>query len=206
MSSTINHPKRALHHWARLLSRSSKFHLNSAPQCGAVDTEIVPSVENTKLKGSPFTAWSKSVYSHTCYTYCQGFLPCWFVPFGPFICIFPETSPEFVLCQLSWHWFLCAPAEWNRLPCWVQAPVSSARGIWIGSITWRYCFFVFSWIFVPKLSCHLRKRDLWYNDLLCTWKMDFPSWTLQRGTYCRSRKLWTYLLRTQNSKVLHSPE
>ena len=33
------------------------------------------------LKGSPFKAWSRSVYSHTCYAYCQGFLPCLFLPF-----------------------------------------------------------------------------------------------------------------------------
>ena len=46
------------------------------PQWGAADAEIkVPSVENTELKGSPFKAWSRSVYSHTCYAYCQGFLP-----------------------------------------------------------------------------------------------------------------------------------
>ena len=42
----------------------------------AVDAEIkVPSDENTELKGSPFKASSESVYSHTCYAYCQGFLP-----------------------------------------------------------------------------------------------------------------------------------
>ena len=36
---------------------------------------IVPSDENAELKGSPFKAWSRSVYCHTCYAYCQGFLP-----------------------------------------------------------------------------------------------------------------------------------
>ena len=47
----------------------------SAPQWGAADAEIkVPSGENTELKRSPFKAWSKSVCSHTCYAYCQGFL------------------------------------------------------------------------------------------------------------------------------------
>ena len=52
------------------------------PQWGAADAEIkVPSVENTELKVSPVKAWSRSVYSHTCYTYCQGFLPCLFLPF-----------------------------------------------------------------------------------------------------------------------------
>ena len=55
-----------------------------APQWGAADAEIkVPSGENTELKRSPFKikAWSRSVYSHTCYAYCQGFLPCLFLPF-----------------------------------------------------------------------------------------------------------------------------
>ena len=52
------------------------------PQWGAADAEIkVPSGENTELKRSPFQAWSTSVYSHTCYTYCQGFLPCLFLHF-----------------------------------------------------------------------------------------------------------------------------
>ena len=52
------------------------------PQWGAADAEIkVPSGENTELKRSPFKAWSRSVYSHTCYAYCQGFLPCLFLPF-----------------------------------------------------------------------------------------------------------------------------
>ena len=45
------------------------------PQWGAADAEIkVPSGENTELKRSPFKAWSKSVYSHAYYAYCQGFL------------------------------------------------------------------------------------------------------------------------------------
>ena len=45
-------------------------------QWGAADAEIkVPSGENTELKRSPFKAWSRPLYSHTCYTYCQGFLP-----------------------------------------------------------------------------------------------------------------------------------
>ena len=43
---------------------------------GAADAEIkVPSGESTELKHSPFKAWSRSVYGHTCYVYCQGFLP-----------------------------------------------------------------------------------------------------------------------------------
>ena len=41
--------------------------LYEAPQWGAADAEIkVASGENTELKRSPFKAWSRSVYSHTC--------------------------------------------------------------------------------------------------------------------------------------------
>ena len=35
----------------------------------------------TELKRSPFQAWSRSVSSHMFYTYCQGLLPCLFLPF-----------------------------------------------------------------------------------------------------------------------------
>ena len=55
---------------------STSFTL-AASQWGAADAEIkIPSGENTELKRSPFKAWSRSVYSHTCCAYCQGFLPC----------------------------------------------------------------------------------------------------------------------------------
>ena len=54
----------------------------ATPQWGAADTEIkFPSGENTELKRFPFKAWSRSIYSHTCYAYCQGFFPCLFLPF-----------------------------------------------------------------------------------------------------------------------------
>ena len=63
--------------------------LNLDPQWGAADAEIkVPSGENTELKRSPFTAWNRSVYSHACCAYCQGFFPRLFQPSGPFTCIF----------------------------------------------------------------------------------------------------------------------
>ena len=55
---------------------------NHNPVWRAADAEIkVPSGENTELKRSPYQAWSRSVYSHTCYAYCQGFLPCLFLHF-----------------------------------------------------------------------------------------------------------------------------
>ena len=67
-----------------------------SPQWGAADAEIkVSSGENTELKRSPFKVWSRSVYRHICYAYCQGFLPCLFLPFQPFTCIFSKISPDF---------------------------------------------------------------------------------------------------------------
>ena len=67
------------------------------PQWGAADAEIkVPSVENIELKRSPSKAWSRSVYSHKCYAYCQGFLPSLFLPLRSFhLHFFPKTSPSF---------------------------------------------------------------------------------------------------------------
>ena len=63
-------------------SGSTLFLFISFPQWGAADAEIkVPSDENTELKGSPFQAWSRSVYSHACCAYCWGCLPCLFPPF-----------------------------------------------------------------------------------------------------------------------------
>ena len=52
--------------------------LPSLPQGGAADAQTkVPFDENTELKKVlPFEAWNRSVYSHACYTYCQGVLPC----------------------------------------------------------------------------------------------------------------------------------
>ena len=70
--------------------------LTALPQWGAADAEIkVPSGENTELKRSPFQAWSRSAYSHTCYHYCQGFLPCLFLPFRSIHLHFLKTSPDF---------------------------------------------------------------------------------------------------------------
>ena len=67
------------------------------PQWGAVDAEIkVPPGENTELERSLFDAWSRSVYSHTCYAYCQAFLPCLFLPFWSIhLHFFPKPLPIF---------------------------------------------------------------------------------------------------------------
>ena len=81
------------------------------PQCGAADAEIkVPSGENTELKRSPFKAWSRSIYSHTCYAYCQGFLS--------FLIIFtlPVHSPAFF------------PKPLPIFPCWLWLTHGSCVG------------------------------------------------------------------------------
>ena len=71
-------------------------------QWGAADAEIeVPSGENTELKRSSFKAWSRSVYSHAWYAYCQGFLPCLFLPFQTIHLHFFQTPSRFLPC---WLW------------------------------------------------------------------------------------------------------
>ena len=70
----------------------------TAPQWGAADAEIkVPSGENTELKRSPFNAWNRSVYSHTCYAYCQGFLSFLLISTLPVhsLAFFPKPLPIF---------------------------------------------------------------------------------------------------------------
>ena len=61
----------------------------------------IHSGENTELKCSPFKAWSRSIYSHTCYAYCQGFLPCLFLPFRSIRLHFFQNLSRFFLC---WLW------------------------------------------------------------------------------------------------------
>ena len=82
-------------------------------QWGAADAEIkVPSGENTELKRSPFKAWSRSVYSHTCCSYCQGCLPCYYLPFRSIHLHFsPKLLPKFSCVSCGLCWFLCRPAE-----------------------------------------------------------------------------------------------
>ena len=59
--------------------------------------ELQTHLRRTQLKGSPFQAWSRSVYCTACYAYCQDFFLANFYPSGPFTCIFSKTSPEFFL-------------------------------------------------------------------------------------------------------------
>ena len=72
------------------------------PLCGVADAEIkVSSGENTELKRSPFKAWSRPIHSHTCYAYCQGFLPCLFLLIGSLTCIFPKPLPIFPVLAVA---------------------------------------------------------------------------------------------------------
>ena len=78
------------------------FFCTRPPQWGAADAEIkVPSGENIERKRSPFEAWSRSVYSHTFYAYCQGFLPSLFLPFQSIHLHFFQNLSRFCLC---WLW------------------------------------------------------------------------------------------------------
>ena len=99
------------------------------PAVGAVKQEIqVPSGENTELECSPFKAWSRSVYSHTCYAYCQGFLPCLLLPFQSVHLHFSPKLSQFFLCWLWLKLGSCVgpqnetghPAR-GRFLCWVPA-------------------------------------------------------------------------------------
>ena len=85
------------------------FSPDITPQWGAADAEIkVPSGENTELKLSPFQAWSRSVYSHTCYAYCQGFLSFLLISTLPVHspAFFPKPLPIFPVLAVANTWFL----------------------------------------------------------------------------------------------------
>ena len=103
----------------------------ASPRWGAADAEIkVPSGQNTELKRSPFKAWSRSVYSHICYAYCQGFLPCLFLPFWSIHLHFFQKLSQIFLCWL-WltHGSCVGPQNEIGLPVRRQVQVLSACGI-----------------------------------------------------------------------------
>ena len=90
------------------------------------------------IKRSPFKAWSRSVYSHTCYAYCQGFLPCLFIPFRSIYLHFFQNLSLFLLC---WLWLAhgsCVGPQNKighsagcRFPCWAPAECKLAEKTWI---------------------------------------------------------------------------
>ena len=90
----------------------------------------------TELKGSSFKAWSRSVHSHTCYAYCQEFLPCYFLLFQPihrhFISKKPLPSYSVLAVAnngscVGPHNNIGHPVHYCRQL--MQVPVLSARGI-----------------------------------------------------------------------------
>ena len=83
------------------------------PQWGAADAEVkVPSGENTELDRSPFKAWSRSVYSHTCYACCHEFLPCLCLLNRSIHLHFFQASPDFFL---RWPWLTPVPLKAHRI-------------------------------------------------------------------------------------------
>ena len=111
-------------------------HTEHTPQWGAAGSETaVPFVENTDLKGSPFKAWSRSVYSHTWSAYCQFFSLAYFYPSGPLTCIFPKNFSRVFPVLAVANTVSCVglqnkighPA--HRYRQLMQVPVLSARGI-----------------------------------------------------------------------------
>ena len=113
------------------------------PLSGVLQTEITaPSVETPKLKGSSFKAWSRSEYSHECFSYMYwlGFL-LWtnLHPPSTFTSIFFPKTFALVSLLAGVNTHSCAglqnktglPAHCSR---WVmQVPMLSALGIYLGS-------------------------------------------------------------------------
>ena len=85
-----------LHLWGQW-NLIAQLRQSVAPQWGAENAEIkVPSGENTELKRSPFKAWNRSVYSRTCYAYCQEILPGFILHFQHFhLQFFSENFSRF---------------------------------------------------------------------------------------------------------------
>ena len=131
--------------------------LDRIPQWGTADAVIkVPFDENTELKHSPFKAWSRSVYSHTCFAYCQGFLPCLFLPFQSIHKhLFQILSDFFPVLAVADAGSCVGPQNkighpaGCRFPCWVPTEYKLAKKtqlvVWwlVKWITWRLKF-VFS--------------------------------------------------------------
>ena len=63
------------------LSQKKSYFMQRHPTVGSCGRRNQAHLVRTHFKSSPFKAWSRSVYSHTCYTYCQWVLPCLFLPF-----------------------------------------------------------------------------------------------------------------------------
>ena len=93
-----------------------------SPRSGELRTQKLKShLVRTELKRSLFKAWSTSVYSHTCYAYCQGFLPCFFLPSCSIHLHFFQNLSRFFLCLLWLTHGSCVGLQ-NRIGSRVEYP------------------------------------------------------------------------------------
>ena len=113
----------------------------------------VTSGENTQLKRSPFKAWSRSVYSHTFYAYCQRFLPCLFLPFQSIHMHFFQNLSRF-------------PLQWGAAGAEIKVPSGENTGLkrspfkacsrsLYSQICSAYCQGFVPCLFLPLRSIHL---------------------------------------------------
>ena len=120
----------------------------------SVDAEIeVPSGENTELKQYLFKAWCRSVYSHTCYTYCQGFplylfLPFWSIHlhfFQNLFWFFPVLAVANTASCVGPQNKIGDPAG-CRFQCWVPAEYEQAKkNMTCGMVTCEMNNLVIEW-------------------------------------------------------------
>ena len=106
------------------------FRSYSLPRSGEPRTQKLKShqMRTQSLKVSPFKSWSRSVYCHACYAYCQEFLPCLFLPFRSIhLHFFQNLSQVFLLLAAANSG--SSVGQQNkigrragcRFPCWVPA-------------------------------------------------------------------------------------
>ena len=87
--------------------------LHCSPRSGELRTQKLKShlVRTQSLKVLPFKP-GVGQYSHTCYAYCQGFLPCIFLHFRSiYLHFFQNLSRFFPVLAVANTLFLCRPAK-----------------------------------------------------------------------------------------------
>ena len=131
------------HHWKE--RKKISVCQSCSVDCGTADTEIkVPSVENSELtKILPCKSWSRSEYSHACFTHCQEFLPCpnVYLP-SPFTFL---ANCCFVLCfkhfdtEIDWKCSSCIFVCLNSQLWWGFGFLQSVLWLWVISLYHRTC-------------------------------------------------------------------
>ena len=129
-----------------------------------------PSAENAELKVLALKSGEGQYIAIYATLTARDFFLDNFYPSGPFICICPKSLKSFSCVAVASTGSCVGPQNRTGPPThryrqMMQVPVLRPRGIYIGSKTcvvfagfaFRNCGY--------DLSCGLRKRDLWYNDL-----------------------------------------